>query len=380
MGGMRRWSWLCAIAFTCNFAMAQQLPAASSSQAAISTGARDYLEAALDTMRQHALFPDQVDWKALRQQSFIRAAGASTAADTYPAIIYACETLRQQQQCGGFRLPDSASPATIRKAQEAEAANAPPERKAILALPPSPFTSRGDPVGRFLKSNAGKTFAYLVVPHCYPPFADMAKDKPFLDHWAATLRALVLNAASAHPSGWIVDLRGNGGSNMWAALAGLGPLLGDGPVGFFKDRKGRQEWLYDKDGIAVMSLDENGEPREVYIQRLGGPQLALGDAPVAVLLDNATGGSGEAIAIAFAGRHRERSFGVHTAGATGCCARFPLSDGAVLALNFGVEQDRRGHGYPEGLQPDVLVELNPAAIADPDAVIQAAEDWLSSLH
>jgi hypothetical protein len=371
---------LCAITFTCNFGIAQNLPATSSPEAAISIGAREYLEAALDTMQQHVVFPDQVDWKALRRESFARAVGASTLTDTYPAIIYACERLRQQQQCGGFRLPDSASPETIRKAQEAEAANAPPERKAILAMPPSPFTSRSDPAGKILKSNTGKVFAYLVVPHCYPPFADMAKDKPFLDHWAATLRALILSAVNAHPSGWIVDLRGNGGSNMWAALAGLGPLLGDGPVGFFKDRRGREEWVYDKDGIAVMSLDESGKPHEVYIQRLGGPQLALGDAPVAVLFDNATGGSGEAIAIAFAGRHRERSFGVHTAGATGCCTRFPLSDGAVLALNFGVEQDRLGHSYPEGLQPDVRVEPNSAALMEPDAVIQAAEDWLSSLR
>lgn len=331
-------------------------------------------------MQQHVVFPDQVDWKTLRWESFVRAGGASTLADTYPAIIYACETLRQQQQCGGFRLPDSAGPETIRKAQEAEAANAPPERKAILALPPSPFTSRSDTTGKFLKTNTGKIFAYLVVPHCYPPSADVAKNQLFLDHWAATLRALILNAANAHPAGWIVDLRGNGGSNMWAALAALDPLLGDGPVGFFKDRRGRQEWLYDKDGIAVMSLDENGKPHEVYIQRLGGPQIALADAPVAVLLDNGTGGSGEAIAIAFAGRHRERSFGVHTAGATGCCARFPLSDGAVLALNFGVEQDRLGHGYPEGLQPNVRVETNSDAVMESDAVIQAAEDWLSSLH
>lgn len=328
-------------------------------------------------MQQHVVFPEQVDWKALRRESFARAVGASTLPDTYPAIIYACEKLRQQQQCGGFFLPDSESPETIRKAQ---AANAPPERKAILALPPSPFTSRNDLAGKLLKANNGKIFAYLVVPHCYPPSAETAKDKPFLDHWAATLRALILSAANAHPSGWIVDLRGNGGSNMWAALAGLGPLLGDGPVGFFKDRRGRDVWVYDKDGIAVISLDENGEPHKVYIQRLGGPQIALGDAPVAVLFDNATGGSGEAIAIAFAGRHRERSFGVHTAGATGCCTRFPLSDGAVLALNFGVEQDRLGHGYPEGLQPDVRVEPNPDAIVESDAVIQAAEDWLSSLH
>jgi len=31
--------------------------------------------------------------------------------------------------------------------------------------------------------------------------------------------------------GWIVDLRGNGGGNMWPMLAGVGPVLGEGVVG-----------------------------------------------------------------------------------------------------------------------------------------------------
>lgn len=349
-------------------------------QQAIAGPARDYLEQALAIMQQHAVSPDQVNWKELRAASLDRAAGAATPADTYPAIIYACAQLRLQQQCGGFRLPDSASPEAIQKAREAEAANAPPERQALLALPPSRFTGRSEPSAQLLKTSARKTFAYLVVPHCFPPFTDMAKNKPFLDRWAATLRALILSANNDHPSGWIVDLRGNGGSNMWAALAGLGPLLGDGPVGFFKNGKGRQEWLYDRGGIAVLSLNAAGQPQEAVMQHLGGPQLDLGQAPVAVLLDHATGGSGEAIAIAFAGRKKERSFGIHTAGGTGCCARFPLPDGAWLAMDFGVEEDRLGHAHPEGLEPDVPVTGSPATNPELDPVVKAAEDWLATLN
>ena len=33
--------------------------------------------------------------------------------------------------------------------------------------------------------------------------------------------------------GWIVDLRQNGGGNMWPMLAGIGPVLGDGTAGSF---------------------------------------------------------------------------------------------------------------------------------------------------
>ncbi len=345
-----------------------------------SSAAREYLEKALDTMREHAVFPDQVNWKTLRKETLARASGAATPADTYPAIIYACAQLRRQQECGSFRLPDSASPETIEKAKEAELANAPPDRKALSTLAPSPFIARNDPVGQLLKTHTGKLFAYLVVPHCYPPFADIARDKPFLDHWAATLRAVILSADHAHPDGWIVDLRGNGGSNMWAALAALGPLLGDGPVGFFKSRNGRQEWVYDNGGIAVLSNNGSGKAQQVFMQRLGGPQLSLGDAPVAVLFDHGTGGSGEAIAVAFAGRKKERAFGVPTAGGTGCCARFRLSDGAILAMDFGVEEDRLAHPYPEGLQPDVRVEVNSMTPTESDAAVQAAEYWLEGVH
>ena len=33
--------------------------------------------------------------------------------------------------------------------------------------------------------------------------------------------------------GWIVDLRGNTGGNMWPMVAGVGPVLGNGVAGFF---------------------------------------------------------------------------------------------------------------------------------------------------
>ena len=39
--------------------------------------------------------------------------------------------------------------------------------------------------------------------------------------------------------GWIVDLRGNTGGNMWPMLAGLKPFLGDEPLGTFVSREAR---------------------------------------------------------------------------------------------------------------------------------------------
>lgn len=100
--------------------------------------------------------------------------------------------------------------------------------------------------------------------------------------------------------------------------------------------------------------------------------------PVAVLFDNATAGSGEQLAIAFAGRKSERSFGVPTKGYPACCANYKLSDGAFLDIELGIAKDRRGNAYPEGLKPDVRIENAVTSTIDP--VVDAAEQWLSSVR
>jgi C-terminal processing protease CtpA/Prc len=100
---------------------------------------------------------------------------------------------------------------------------------------------------------------------------------------------------------------------------------------------------------------------------------------VAVLFDRGTASSGEAVAIAFAGRPRSRSFGEHTAGFSTANQNIPLSDGALLFLCSSVAADRTGHPYPDGLNPEVEIPPPVSRPAeDEDAVIQAAEKWILS--
>lgn len=56
-----------------------------------------------------------------------------------------------------------------------------------------------------------------------------------------------------------------------------------------------------------------------------------------------------------------------------------LSDGATIWLTVGIQADRNGRQYPDGLAPDEA--FPPAVKAIPpsqDSVVQAAEKWLSS--
>ena len=55
---------------------------------------------------------------------------------------------------------------------------------------------------------------------------------------ANDLQRAVMSADQTDPIGWIVDVRGNGGGNMWPMIAGIGPVLGEGVAGYFIDPVG----------------------------------------------------------------------------------------------------------------------------------------------
>jgi hypothetical protein len=179
-------------------------------------------------------------------------------------------------------------------------------------------------------------------------------------------RTCVASGALAPDSlaGWIVDLRGNGGGNMWPMLAGLGPVLGTGVLGWFLDPDGgASAWEYRNGaawsgGVMVQPVDDP------YTLRRPNPK-------VAVLVDNGVASSGEATFIAFRGRAATRSFGVATCGVSTANQGFRLSDGALLNLTVAVMADRARTPYGEQVVPDEIVDGTTA-------VVHRAVAWLRS--
>src|SRR5262249_27262645 len=82
------------------------------------------------------------------------------------------------------------------------------------------------------------------------------------------------------PQGWVVDLRGNIGGDMWPMLAGIGPILGEGGVGAFVGKGDKRKWVY-RDGRAL-------EGEKVEMRATAPYQLKQADPPVAVLTDGQT--------------------------------------------------------------------------------------------
>lgn len=290
-----------------------------------------YLEAVLDTIETHHILGPEYDWEELRLVVLERAEGAEEPSDTYDAIRFALQDLGERH--GFFQAPADHSPHSLET-----------ERRADEDSRPAPELSQ--PVLQMVEDNVVR----LVVP------SFMGQDQKRTTAYATALQKHIRQADQAGVCGWIIDVRGNGGGNMWPMIAGLGPLLDGREVGATYER-GRllDKWIYE-DGQAKLD--------SMVLARVENNPYALDDntLPVAVLTDRQTGSSGEAVVVAFRGRENTRSFGEATSGAPTQPGHFVLSDGARLAFSVQQMADRTGKAYNGPIAPDVET-MRPVAEA-----------------
>jgi C-terminal processing protease CtpA/Prc len=187
-----------------------------------------------------------------------------------------------------------------------------------------------------------------------------AQDSATMQRYAIDFQARLRSIGEQASCGWIVDLRGNTGGNMWPMLAGVGPILGDGPAGQFVSRDSAISWGYTN-GSAWLGSDTLVQVPKPLV-------LPFHSLPVAVLTDSMTGSSGEAIAISFRGRPRTRSFGTPTYGLTTGNDGYELPGGSMLFLTTVIEADRSGTLFGGQLMPDSLTSAEDA--------LSAAVTWL----
>jgi peptidase S41-like protein len=280
--------------------------------------ARRVLDAAIVAVRENALRAGDVDWVAVEPKLRAMASGAERPDDVYPAIHALLVALNDHHS---FLM----SPYDNEKFNHGGSASFPAtvEARGAVGYIRMPSYSGADVV-------ASRTFARTVVD-------GIATNAPLVR------------------CGWIIDLRDDEGGNMWPMLAALSPFLGDEPIGAFRGRGDvLQPWR-----DVPKPIDWHSAP------------VDLTASPVAVLTGRKTASSGEAVAIAFRGRARTRSFGTETAGLTSANAPFALPDGSMLMLATSIELDRTGRAYESKLAPDEVIG---------DArVVAAATQWLENL-
>ncbi|WP_079151198.1 S41 family peptidase [Streptomyces sparsogenes] len=299
----------------------------------MSPKARTYLTAALDLIQKRALKRDEVDWAEVRRTAFTQAADARKPSGTYPAIEGVLSALGDGHS--RFLTPAAA------------------KQSSGTSLDTIPGL-----VAKRLRSGPG----YVALPgvqgstHTY-------------DTYVRQGQSAVAAADRKGTCGWVVDLRGNRGGNMYPMFAVVAAILGDGHVGAFVGADGKRTVWTVKDRNLKVGTNPSPLPAARPLSRT--------HPTVAVLTDSQTASAGEAVTVAFRGRPATRSFGMRTSGVPTGNRRHRLSDGAALVLTEMMEADRTGRTYDGPIPPDEEFLVEPKDIGtNRDRALAAATLWL----
>jgi hypothetical protein len=287
-----------------------------------SLAAIEYLNELTNILETHSVYKHKIDWHQFRKDLLLRSRGCVSTGDCYPIVRYALKKLRDKHSY--FSGPPAAD-------------------ESMKEQDPPVYPDESVP------NNIG----YVRVPYC---MGDEIQNAQFISTITSKIRA----RNQTRPTGWIIDLRGNFGGNMWPMMAGLAPLLAEGIQGYFREPGGRFiPWRLNNGAAAIDTqiLAVNNEFRPTASAKR-----------IAVLIDNRTASSGEAIAVLFKGMANTRFFGSPTYGVSTGCETFILSDGSRLNLATTIFADRNKNTYGGAILPDIYC-------SDSDAVTRAIA-WL----
>lgn len=282
-------------------------------------------------IREQSVFRKNLKWDEVSAEVRSRAAAAKTEREKALAIRDVFARMNdvhsslqfQGQSYGHYEAMDEA------------------ERQKLLPLLERERGQTGKPATKLLPDR----YAYILVPTIFAATPEAVQQA------ARELHQTVVELAKRAPAGWIVDLRLNGGGNLYPMLLGLRHLLGEGVVGGTVDADGRtvNEWVLKAD--ALYWRDRTGE--RLFAQ-LGLPvQAPDATAAVIVLVGPLTRSSGQGLALAFQGRPHCRLLGEPTArGYTTVTAPFNPSPDVFLSLAVGFMTDRTGKPCQSQVLPE----------------------------
>ena len=280
--------------------------------------AERYGKDALATIGKNGIYSGSDEWKSTYEECLKMIENAESYEDTYPAIKKALSV------CGGkhsMLMTKSESQSTSDSYDEVLPTVSLNGDIAVIKLP--------DFLGT---AEAGRKYAKVAED-----FIHENRDKI---------------------NGVVLDLRGNTGGDMGPMATAVSSLLPDGELMYYHYRS------YDvpvtlKDGV-ISNAGTGG--KSLY------PDEKL-KVPVAILTDDMTASSGEALTLCFRGLENVKTFGAPTAGYTSVNMLYSLYDGAQMYLTVAFDKARTGEIFKEtSIEPGVAT----------DSPLEAALEWLRS--
>lgn len=280
--------------------------------------AERYGKDALATIGKNGIYSGSDEWKSTYEECLKMIKNAESYEDTYPAIKKALSV------CGGkhsMLMTKSESQSTSDSYDEVLPTVSLNGDIAVIKLP--------DFLGT---AEAGRKYAKVAED-----FIHENRDKI---------------------KGVVLDLRGNTGGDMGPMATAVSSLLPDGELMYYHYRSCDVPVTL-KDGV-ISNAGTGG--KSLY------PDEKL-KVPVAILTDDMTASSGEALTLCFRGLENVKTFGAPTAGYTSVNILYSLYDGAQMYLTVAFDKARTGEIFKEtSIEPDVAT----------DSPLEAALEWLRS--
>lgn len=287
--------------------------------------AKNYIDEVVNLLQKKSVNRKNINWKVFRNDIYCHAKGSVTIENTYPSISYAITKLDDHHS---YFAPNIVVEDTN-------------------DLKPLPILK---------DEKVPENIGYIRVGFC------MGNEKQ-TNNFINTITEKISKQDNSNLKGWIVDLRGNFGGNMWPMLVAIGPILGDGIIGYsFYPDGSFYSWNYS-DGKIYSENGIVGQSNTTY-------HLLSPNPYVAILTDNVTASSGEAVTIAFKGRKKTKSFGIETFGVSTGNNSYTLSDGSRINLTECVFADRTKKKYGKSVYPDVICQENKT--------LAEAINWISN--
>ena len=316
-----------------------QIEEISQNAAPASAEVASYIASFLKIVKENSIYTDSLNWPRLEKAVQVISAGMTKVDEVKPVLDYVISELRNVGDNHSYLQNKVAS-------TQYTQTNSNPTK----------------PESKLLDGGIG----YISVP------GFSTTNEKISVEFATEIQNMILDLETKNDiKGWIVDLRGNTGGNMYPMIAGLGPLTGEGTLGYFIRMDNKKEssgpWFYKKGSSGA------GKHKTVTVSKPY--KLKNSNAKVAVLIGPKTSSSGEMTAISFIGKKNAKTFGTLSGGYTTGNASYSLSDGATLLLAASFTADRNQIRYPKKIIPDVLIEVSKQGS---DEVLKKSSDWLLS--
>lgn len=275
-----------------------------------SNDTKDYLNDAVDILKENSINKYTLDWESLRNQVLEMGKNAKNIKETYPAIRYALIQLGDNHSF--FMTPE--------------------EYKS--------YTRPDLPIPGITLQLINNNIGYIKIPG----FRGSGNEPA--EKFAQQIQNKIKELDKFNIQFWIVDLGDNTGGNVWPMLLGLSPLLGEGIMGYLVDADSNYfNWGISKGGV-FYNDEQAGELPNPYCLKNKIKKLA-------VIIGSRTKSAGEAIAVSFKGAENTCFIGSCTQGKSTGNTGYDLSDGAKIYVTRTKFADRNKNVYGVPIKPDI---------------------------